>query len=303
MEYVHSQLADLLLELVLPGMFEWQISFKTNDLMNTSQNCGTTSYQDNPDSPASNIVRTEPWTGNETRTTHNLDTTSTLSFSSPSISAVDKVSSPKNQAVNAAVVDENQRQEEAELRYFKFIHVMRSILSNPTALVSCGFVPYFPTRQPNVDEQLLAAMSKPLPEIQRPQGYLLILQREGTFGQCKIDSTVGYIKARLKLWSQRCKYRPRLVPDPQLRLTSNCRRVEQLIFIELSSYRRIEVRCKGCQCSHRQWFELSPTKALATIERWRQWMDSEPYDAAGRLKSDSEYDYLATKMIAGLEKV
>lgn len=62
--------------------------------------------------------------------------------------------------------------------------------------------------------------------------------------------------------------------------------MEKLIRIALAEHglrEEIWNTGKDCGLSHREWFELSPDKILATIERWARWMDSEPYNADGTL--------------------
>ena len=81
-----------------------------------------------------------------------------------------------------------------------------------------------------------------------------------------------------------CQRRPTLVKDPGQRRVSNLSRLEKLVHIELSEYQRTEERCNGCHGKHSEWFEISPEKALAVIERGMRWLDLQPYDADGLLK-------------------
>jgi len=64
-------------------------------------------------------------------------------------------------------------------------------------------------------------------------------------------------------------------------------RTEQLIHENLGMYRWKELDCnsgKGCGKSHKEWFDLTKKEAMATLECWKLWSDSEPYDDAGNLK-------------------
>ena len=60
-------------------------------------------------------------------------------------------------------------------------------------------------------------------------------------------------------------------------------RIEQLVHCELQNYRRI-FRCLKCGKEHHEWFEVSEEVALQSVQRWRKFMEQEPYDKNGILR-------------------
>ena len=231
-----------------------------------SPQCGTTSYEE---SLASYSTR-------RGLSTTNVDTlASTLSSTYISRPAQDK-------RADAAtpIPTHKDREQEDEVRYFKFIHVLKAKLS---AHGTVGFVHASRNSQLSLNEQLLKTMIKPLKPNER-EGYLFICVADDAPEMCRISFTSHNIHARLRYIYRSCKRRLTLVKDPGHRRVSDMNRLQKLVRIELSEYQRTEERCKGCSMKHNQWFELSPEKALAVIERGMRWLDLQPYDADGLLK-------------------
>lgn len=88
---------------------------------------------------------------------------------------------------------------------------------------------------------------------------------------------------RLREWKSRCSSTLVLIPDTLSRPVYYPRRLEQLIHIDLESRRRRDW-CQYCNHYHNEGFEVSKQLALATVQLWRRWMESEPYNEAGKLK-------------------
>lgn len=74
---------------------------------------------------------------------------------------------------------------------------------------------------------------------------------------------------------------------------SSCRyyyKIEKLVHDELANYARGLVCTGGCrskkgiETEHTEWFAVSETVALQTVQRWRRFMDQNPYDGRGILK-------------------
>ena len=64
-------------------------------------------------------------------------------------------------------------------------------------------------------------------------------------------------------------------------------KVERLIQTELQPYRR-RFKCDKAKCSnagHTEWFEIDEDKAKESIDRWKDWMRTTPYDSTRCLNS------------------
>ena len=211
--------------------------------MNHSPRCGTTSYEEHS---ASQSIRRRLSTTNENARA--------LTLSSTHIS---RPARERRADVGTPISTHKDWQQEDELQYFKFIHVLRSSLSR---------------------YRLLKRMIAPLSRKEK-EGYLFVSVPDDAPTLCHISYTSGPINKRPQQVHWRCRRRLILIKDPGQRRVSNPSRLETLIRIELSEYSRVEGRCKGS-------FELSPGTALQAIERWRRWSDLQPYDADGLLKQN-----------------
>lgn len=122
-------------------------------------------------------------------------------------------------------------------------------------------------------------MEEELDDDDQKKGYLYVYEVEGNEGFVKIGYTTRSIKKRHEEWCFDCNRQPiPLFPIPadKAALVPKARRVEALCHAELS-HRRIIIYCYGCLKTHEEWFEVSPTEAIAVIEKWTAWMRKEPY--------------------------
>jgi hypothetical protein len=66
-------------------------------------------------------------------------------------------------------------------------------------------------------------------------------------------------------------------------------KVEELVHTELLNFRRL-FNCKKCrnakgtETEHQEWFAVDEEVALMTVQRWRRFIELEPYDENGILK-------------------
>ncbi|KAG4440167.1 hypothetical protein IFR05_004376 [Cadophora sp. M221] len=73
---------------------------------------------------------------------------------------------------------------------------------------------------------------------------------------------------------------------------SSCRnyhKIEKLVHEELAGYAQVLLctgkhKKKGGKTDHQEWFAVSETVALQTVQRWRRFIDQDPYDDCGILK-------------------
>ena len=130
----------------------------------------------------------------------------------------------------------------------------------------------------------------PLGPSDRESGYLYAFTREGDEDYIKIGFSKK-LDSRPQQWSKDCKYDAIVIPHSRAtNVVPNANRVEKLIHmdLELQSARRRESKCRTnpeCKRRHREWFEVSDTKARSVIEYWIDWMiTNDPYDRDGHLK-------------------
>ncbi|KAL9611819.1 MAG: hypothetical protein Q9167_003546 [Letrouitia subvulpina] len=167
----------------------------------------------------------------------------------------------------------HENPEETELRHFRRIHVAPD-------LAALGFKARSPRSMSHLspNRQLLSIITRPLDPLDQVEGWIYVFQRKDVFGLFK----VGYTFHRVDQ-SNRCRQSQQILYQRQVR---NVIRVEALIGVELAEHRRVEEVCNpvnGCFYKHWEWLALSPHKLVAIIERWAQWMDSEPYNAEDTL--------------------
>ena len=80
------------------------------------------------------------------------------------------------------------------------------------------------------------------------------------------------------------------VADCQDRPVNFYWKVEELVHAELQNFRRA-FKCKKCrnvkgtETEHREWFAVDEEVALRTVQRWRRFIELEPYDDNGILKA------------------
>ena len=119
------------------------------------------------------------------------------------------------------------------------------------------------------------------------QGYVYALSMEGDKGYVKIGCTRNSIATRLADIQRCVPYKLHALNKNDYHPVPNYERVEELIHEELRKDRR-QFPCTvcppnknatgtGCPKMHREWFEISEAKAFEVVDRWREWMWSDPY--------------------------
>lgn len=99
----------------------------------------------------------------------------------------------------------------------------------------------------------------------------------------QMGSTINHPEMRLKQWLSRCRPLNQVVPDFPYQPVSHLNRLEQLLHTDLLVMRK-RYFCQKCNCDHTEIFEVTQTLAIATVQLWRKWMETEPYDEVGELK-------------------
>lgn len=133
-------------------------------------------------------------------------------------------------------------------------------------------------------------MEKQLSANDQKSGYLYMYEVDGNKGFVKIGLTTRPIDKRHGEWCFDCnrKSRPLFpIPASKAELVPNVPRVEKLCHAELK-HRQVVIYCQGCLKTHKEWFELSPTEAIAVVEKWSAWMKREPYHPDRLLLKEEE---------------
>ena len=119
------------------------------------------------------------------------------------------------------------------------------------------------------------------------QGYVYALSMEGYKGYIKIGCTSVSIATRV-MDIQRCvRYNLNVFNENDHHLVPNYKRVEELIHEELRKERR-QYPCSVCPPNktamgtsypkwHNEWFEISEARASEVVDKWRDYMWSDPY--------------------------
>ncbi|KAG8670860.1 hypothetical protein FPOAC2_04163 [Fusarium poae] len=110
-------------------------------------------------------------------------------------------------------------------------------------------------------------------------GYIYMYEVEGNPGFVKIGYTTQPVEDRLDKWKFDCNRAPKAlypIPPNTVKAVPHARRVEALCHAELD-HRRIRIYCHGCLKQHLEWFEVSSTEAIEIIQKWSNWMITEPY--------------------------
>ncbi|EED12091.1 hypothetical protein TSTA_001620 [Talaromyces stipitatus ATCC 10500] len=138
---------------------------------------------------------------------------------------------------------------------------------------------------PLPSDSISRKIAEPLEDRDFETGSLYIFDRASSPGHVKIGWTASSVQRRLEDWSK-CGYIPNLLFSVDC--IPHAQRVETLTHYELIKQWRRERRCKAdwCQKSHKEWFEIDKEQAKQVLRNWADFMQyAEPYDAAGRLKS------------------
>ena len=84
---------------------------------------------------------------------------------------------------------------------------------------------------------------------------------------------------------ERCLRRPiRIVHHSVYRKTLHFERLERVVHAS-SDARRHQFLCQKCQRIHSEYFCISPATASRTLDRWRKWLETEPYVSSGKLST------------------
>jgi hypothetical protein len=138
---------------------------------------------------------------------------------------------------------------------------------------------HFPRQQPNSIVSVIAnAMRKPLSPLDTEGGFIFTVARPGIPSKIKIGSTLD-VRRRLREYTKSYGFEPNLISQ---HFVHHRLRTEKLVFTSLMEQRRevhIYNEGKGGSWREREWFEIDDTLALLTIERWRAWMNLNPYSS------------------------
>ena len=140
----------------------------------------------------------------------------------------------------------------------------------------------------NITNNVFNLILKDLGKSKDPnQGYIYALSMEGYKGYIKIGCTRVSIATRVTDIKRCVRYKLHVFNENDYHLVPNYERVEELIHEELRKERR-QFPCTVCspnknatgiRCPkmHDEWFEISEAKASEVVDKWREWMWSDPY--------------------------
>jgi hypothetical protein len=104
----------------------------------------------------------------------------------------------------------------------------------------------------------------------------------------KIGSTAKTGQERMKEISSQCKhYSMKREVVPEGWLIPNYKRAERLIQAHLRD--RLSAFACGCRKPHREYFDVETATALEVMRFWTAFCESNPYDAAGKLRPFWKY--------------
>ena len=143
-----------------------------------------------------------------------------------------------------------------------------------------------------IANSIFALMKKPVDTTKRwKKGSIYVASIKDRSGYVKIGYTSGNINKRLntifKCLGSWCFEN---VPDESHDRISYHDRTERLIFADLMNERRTLTNC-SCKMEkqrpkeHGEFFEIEASKAHSYVKKWRDWMDSNPYDQHGMLEN------------------
>ncbi|QMW42436.1 hypothetical protein G4B11_005760 [Aspergillus flavus] len=131
-------------------------------------------------------------------------------------------------------------------------------------------------------------MMDALDDEDKKDGFLYIYEVKGNKGFVKIGYTTRSINKRHDEWTFDCNRElVSLFPigATEARRVPHAHRVEKLCHAELS-YRNNVIYCDGCLKEHFEWFEVSPSEAIAVVRKWTTWIETKPYLFDGSLKEE-----------------
>jgi hypothetical protein len=136
-----------------------------------------------------------------------------------------------------------------------------------------------------------------LPFIDMSEGSIYIFKSAIYPGYVKIGKTKQRPEKRITQWEKQCKFTCIHISDPNDKFFVHYGMVEQLVQAELTNERR-KFKCKKCGTPHKlelghgdkltehgEWYEISETRALEVVEKWRGLIvQGQPYFENGTQK-------------------
>ena len=137
---------------------------------------------------------------------------------------------------------------------------------------------------PGIAHSVFRLMERTIdPSKGQKKGFVYSASLEGCPGHVKIGCTSQEIDQRMSAINKSISCRLINIPDESYYSVRHFKRVERLIFADLSNERR---KCKVNSTMHNEFFEIKEAKAHSCVKKWRDWMDQSPYDRNGRLHRD-----------------
>jgi T5orf172 domain len=151
----------------------------------------------------------------------------------------------------------------------------------------------------------------PLPFIDKSEGSIYIFKSDIYPGYVKIGKTKQRPEQRITQWEKQCKFTCIHISDHNDKFFLHYGRVEELVQAELWNERR-KFKCKKCGSKHKlelgksedkgtehgEWYEISETRALEVVEKWRRLIvQRQPYLKNGILR-----DFWGWKCRQAMEK-
>jgi hypothetical protein len=133
-----------------------------------------------------------------------------------------------------------------------------------------------------LNDYVQSIISRNLSDGNRKPGYVYVFQAENIQGYHKIGYTTLPVIERLRMLSFDCNRQMKVLfptPPESAIMVPNALRVEELCHAELADC-QVHIDCTGCLCEHKEWFQISAADAIAAVQKWSAWMNSNPYDPA-----------------------
>ncbi|KAK2603988.1 hypothetical protein QQS21_003824 [Conoideocrella luteorostrata] len=115
-------------------------------------------------------------------------------------------------------------------------------------------------------------------------GYVYVFKVPGNERFVKIGFTTREGDTRHEEWKKDCNREP-IAIYPATKLVPHAHRVERLVHAELMEH-RVRIYCERCRKQHIEWFEVSASMAIASVEKWSLWMAGRPYEEVARESSE-----------------
>ncbi len=153
------------------------------------------------------------------------------------------------------------------------------------------FVPYGkPRTQHKINKIIKGMLGKPLSPTEKKSlsksGVVYTYKFAEEAGSERPHLKIGYtddLDRRQKEWKRKCGYEIKRVSYTPANLYP---RVERLVHAQLWARRKREEQCLGCGGGHKEFFEMRLHEVNAVIGLWAEWMEHNPYDEYGLLKTE-----------------